>query len=268
MSGIDPNEGLKARNDLLWIVDHWTRLRAALVGSGGNALTGMPGAASAGGQSVIDLGVSDLMAEIEDNVARHYGHILIDEAPLMHGCDNECYRTSPVTPVEKCPQVFKSITTSSMPRLLREVAERYGHFTTDERLALAFCDDAHDYRERVRKVLERPAAPMYVGPCQHKGEDEAGCVGELYVREGRTEGRCRECGTPFTLAGQRAWLDAQMEDRLMTPTEIGRALKILGHEVKPGTVYKWVQRGRLSEVTDGLYRLAEARALIEKGGAA
>ena len=72
------------------------------------------------------------------------------------------------------------------------------------------------------------------------------------------------CGASFTLAEQRKWLDEQLRGRLMTLAEIPRALKILGVPVLPGTVRKWAERGRMIEVTDGLYRLADAQALAER----
>lgn len=263
---IDPATAMAARNDWIAIVNRWPALLAALRPGGGNALSGMPGG---GGESAvpIDVHVSDLLEEITQS-ARFYGRVLLDEVVPLHGCNDACYADG--VPADECPDIQRPVTTSHMPGLLSDVASRYGHFTEgDEEIGLAFCDDASDYRERVRKTLERPAPPTYVGPCQHKGEDGAGCEGELYLREGRDAGTCKVCGTPFTHVEQREFIDRELQDRLMTPTEIVRALKIIGHEVKPGTVYKWVQRGRLVEAQDGLYRLADAKVLMEtKGGAA
>lgn len=231
---LDRLVALAARDDLLWIAAHWSDLSARLRPGGGNALTGVAVATSDDGHAPIDVHVSDLMYEIEENVARFYARILADETDW--------------TP-----------TTSAMPGLLREVAARYGHFTEDDDcMALAFCDDASDYRDKVRKTLERPAPPTYVGPCQTDN-----CDGELYVREGRDAGTCRTCHQPFTLAEQRAFLDREMEARLMTQAEIPRALNILGVKVAPGTVRKWVERERLLPAIPGerLYRLADARSL-------
>lgn len=274
---MDAQTALNARTDLLWIVDHWADLRARLHGGGGNALTGLPGGSSES-PLPIDVHVSDLMREIEDQ-ARFYAAVLLDEVPPEHGCDGRCVDAwittaaeaakagQPVPPAPRtwdCPERRDPITTSTMPALLGQVAERYGHFTADEHEALDFTDEAHDFRERVRKTLERPAPPAYVGPCRVRGADSAGCGGELYLREGRDGGTCRECGTEFTEDEQRAYVRDALEERLMAPAEIVRALKIVGHEVKPGTVFKWVQRGRLEEAVDGLYRLADALELAER----
>lgn len=274
---MDAQTALDARTDLLWIVERWPRLQARLHGGGGNALTGMPSGSNEA-PLPIDVGVSDLMREIEDQ-ARFYAAVLLDEVPPEHGCDGQCVETwlavaaeatkavqhTPPAPSSwDCPERRAPITTSAMPALLGQVAERYGHFTADEREALDFCDEAHDFRERVRRTLERPAPPTYVGPCPARGTEGDGCAGELYLREGRERGTCRECGTEFTRDEQLDYVSDALEERLMTPAEIVRALKIVGHEVKPGTVFKWVQRGRLEEAVDGLYRLADALDLAER----
>jgi len=241
---MDPNLGLAARNDLLYIADHWTDLRARLRPGGGNALTGMN--VSGGGDEghcPIDVHVSDLLHEIEDE-ARMLGHVLMDET------DDWAPRTS------------------RMPALLVDVAQRYGHWTAgdDERAALDFMDWAHEYAGKVRRALERPAPPSYVGPCQGKGEDGAGCAGELYVREGREGGKCRECGAEFSREGQMEFLAREMQDRLMTQTEIARALKIVGHAVQAATVYKWVEREKLKPAVEGerLYRFADALGIVAR----
>ncbi len=232
---IDAQTALNAREDLLWIASQWPALTARLrpTRQSGNDTP----VKTSDRPAPIDLHISDLMHEIEENVARFYGRVLLDE-------------TDDWTP-----------RTSSMPGLLIDVAHRYGHFTEDDELALAFCDDANDYRHKVMRALERPAPPRYIGPCQGKGEDGAGCAGELYVREGRDAGRCPECGEAFTVAEQRDWLEAELADRLMTASEIVSALHVLDIRTPIGTVKSWISRKRLHPAADGLYRLSEARQL-------
>jgi hypothetical protein len=276
---VDAQTALNARDDLIWITTHWADLRARLHGGGGNALTGLPGG-SAENPLPIDVHVSDLMREIEDQ-ARFYAAVLLDEVPPEHGCDGRCVdgwiataaeatKTGQAVPpapnTQDCPDRRDPITTSAMPALLGQVAARYGHFTADEREALDFCDEAHDFRERVRKTLERPAPPTYVGPCPELGTDGNGCAGELYLREGRAGGTCRECGTEFTEDEQREWVAGEMQDRLMTATEIGSALVVLGFPAPASTVRSWIGRERLKPVGPGeprLYRLAEALGLAK-----
>lgn len=233
---IDPNLGLRARNDLLYIADHWTDLRARLRPGGGSALTGMPSGTS-DGHCPIDVHVSDLLWEVESE-ARMLAHVLMDE-------------TDDWTP-----------RTSRMPGLLADVAERYGHWTAggDERAALDFMDWAEEYAGKVRRALERPAPPSYVGPCQGRGEDGAGCAGELYLREGRDAGRCRECGAEFTRFEQEAFVEDALRERLMTVGEITSALAVLHMETPYRTVQSWARRKKIEPVDKeaGLYRLADA----------
>jgi hypothetical protein len=255
---------LDARDNLLWIVARWTDLKNRLRPGGGNAQNGVI-AAGSDGSVPIDVYVSDLMYEIEECVARYYGKILLEEVPPRHGCaqpedgkyDHE---------TNACPLRIDPITTSVMPNLLAQVARRFGHFTNDPRVALGFSDDASMYRDKVKKVLERPAPPTYVGPCRHRGEDGSGCIGELYVGENKTEGECRACGTKFTLVEQREWLEREMEARLMTPSEIVSALMVLGYKVPVSTVKSWIRRKRLDEAVkdSGLYRLADAHDLATR----
>lgn len=266
MTALDPNLGLAARNSLLYIADHWADLRARLRPGGGNALTGMPGGTSEG-HCPIDVDVSDLLLEIE-NEARMLAYVLMDEATMEVPAivlDEQGQPKEVTRPVPWEPR------TSRMPALLVDVAQRYGHWTAgDERTALEFCDWAHEYEGRVRRALERPAPPSYVGPCGGKGDDGAGCAGELYLRPDRDSGTCRECGCEFTRAGQLDYLAREMEDRLMEPAEIVRALKIVGHAVQAATVFKWVQRGKLRPAVEGerLYRFADALGIVERKVAA
>lgn len=244
---VDNVTGLNARDDLLYIVHKWPELERALGGGGSSALTGMPPGPS-GRPLPIDVHVSDLLREIEDNVARFYGHILLDEADDW-------------TP-----------TTSTMPGLLRDVAMRYGHFTTDPDLAQGFADDAHDYRHRVTKTLERPPSPTYVGPCPARGEDDAGCDGELYVREDQIGGDCRSCGAPWTLIEQHDYLEREMASLRLTYTETWRALKILDKAVSMRTWERWTSAGtvdrpktpKIAPDDDGMYSLAEAIQLTRR----
>jgi len=218
----------------------------------------MPGA---GGESVIpiDVHVSDLLEEITQS-ARFYGRVLLDEVVPLHGCNDACYADG--VPVEECPDIQRPVTTSFMPGLLVDVATRYGHFTEgDEEIGLAFCDDAHQYREKVRKQLYRGERGEYVGPCQ-----VADCTGELYMAAEVTAGTCKVCKTPYTYAEQRTFIAGELDAALRTRREIVVALKILGYEVQRSTLDKWVQRGRLVEVDDGLFRLADAMALMGRKG--
>lgn len=225
-----------ARSDLLWICDRWPDLKARLHPArdgGGDGVRTTPTS-----REPIDLHISDLMHEIETE-ARMLGRELLEEADDWQP------------------------TTSSMPGLLRDVAERYGHFTAGsgffgQKRALDFCDWAHDYRNRVTHALERPASPSYIGDCPADG-----CVGDLYVKPGRTRIWCRECGGETDVEEQRKFVRQKLKERLMTPSELTSALVLIGLPVPHNTVKSWIQRKRLHEVVDGLYRLVDAMALAE-----
>ena len=228
---VDTKTALEAHRNLRWIADHWPDLRARLHPARGSGLNGMPGH-SADPPSPIDLHVSDLMFEITE-MARYWAEELVRE-----------------TDDWRAASWF-------MPELLVAVADRYGHWTADEeRVALEFTDWAEDYRGRVKKALERPPAPRYIGPCQSPE-----CDGELYLRPGKFMVTCHVCGLPTTEAAQMEFVEAQLRTRLMERREIVSALMILGHPTPPRTVDTWIDRGRLPHVADGLYRLETALEL-------
>ncbi|WP_208012579.1 hypothetical protein, partial [Cellulomonas shaoxiangyii] len=179
------------------------------------------------------------MHEIEEE-ARSLGHVLLDETE------------------DWAPR------SSRMPVLLYDVAARYGHWTAgDERTALAFCDWAEEYASKVRRALERPAPPDYVGPCQGVGEDGAGCGGELHLRQDRDGGTCRECGQEFTREGQAAFVREALKDRLMTLSEIASALVVLDMEVPYRTIQSWARREKIKPASEDepLYRFEDALTL-------
>jgi predicted RNA-binding Zn-ribbon protein involved in translation (DUF1610 family) len=232
----DPRSALDARDQWLYITRQWPALTKALAGRGGNALNGVKITHNPDPSAVIDIHVSDLLHELT-TTTEFYARILMDETTW--------------TP-----------TTSAMPQLLVEVATRYGHFVTDpdDAMATGFMDDAHTYSERVRLTLEPPARPNYLGPCRTQN-----CEGELFIREDRDHARCPNCGTTTTRTEQAMWLQVELEDRLLTPTEIGRALKMLERPVTDRTIWRWIERGALIRDEDsGLYPLKQAITLAPR----
>lgn len=252
-------EGLEARDNLLYLVTSWSALKARLQREGGNPLTGR---VSGSGERplVIDTYVSDLLHEIETE-ARSLAHALMDDTSDGPG--------EPWTP-----------RTSTMPALLADVAERYGHWTAgDDRTALAFCDWAHEYAGKVRRALERPVPPQYFGDCPltypegtvREGQDVGGlgCSGSLYRAGVQAEMTCRECGGVTTVEAQREFLREQLDSRILSAGEIRTALVVMGYGVPWSTVKDWTQpRGgrppRLPEAYEqerGFYRLRDAQDL-------
>jgi hypothetical protein len=259
--------GLGARADLLYVADHWRSLTALLTPSTSTP-DGMPRAESQDPHLPIDVEVSDLMETITNDV-RFYARILLDEVPAQHGCLGVCHGSlDHVCEVGcqgagpfNCPDPQTAVTSSRMPTMLRDVAARFGHFTADPREKVEFCDMAHEMRNTVEKALTSRIPAKYVGPCQ-----TTECAGELYVTEEALFAECRICGGSFSRPARRDWLNTQMGERLMTASEIGVALKMLGSTTQASTVRWWIFRAKqgkrgLVEVEDGLYRLADAVAL-------
>lgn len=266
-------EGLAARDAWLYVAHAWPELQTRLIPGDGAA----GGGAGDPARAPIDVAVSDLMREIEDE-ARFYARVLLDEVPPAHGCDGachgspehrcECVPDTAVVLAEECPDRRDPITTSTMPGLLVEVATRYGHFTEqDDRIALDFCDAAHEAQRKVHGAIQRPAPPRWVGPCP---TDE--CDGDLRAPEGTDLARCRVCGTSVGPMEWRALMFEAFEQRVMTRSEIVSALTITRHEVKMRTLDQWITRRRMvavGEIRDhkgnrvSVYRFADAWNLAE-----
>jgi hypothetical protein len=131
---IDNLQALRARDDLLAVAASWGALKARLRpadGSGDGVRT------APDSRPPVDLGVSDLLAEIEAH-ARFLGKVLLDEVPPEHGCDGACHGApghrcagrlcategEPLVPVAGCLMRRDPVTTSVMPGLLEQAALR------------------------------------------------------------------------------------------------------------------------------------------------
>lgn len=256
----DPATGLDAKNALLDIAAKWALLHALVAGGGGRALTGMP-TGDTPNPIPIDVTIVDLMTDVEEHT-RFYAQVLLDEVPTRHGCGVTCATVEPPRTADQCPDRIYPIHDDDTPGLLRQIADRYGHFLNHE-LEEAFIDDAIRLHGYVRKTVAPPAPPVYVGPCP-----TFGCDGELRLRDNRDAGMCPKCGAGFDRASHEAWLAEQMNERLMTQTELVTALKTLGTPVTDRTIRRWVAAGKLTPVEEGLYRLAQAINLAPRKAAA
>lgn len=234
---MDNLTALAARDDLLAIVAAWPALQARLEPNG--ASNGGGPRPAPGSRPPINVDVSDLIHEIT-GAAIFYGQVLIEETDDWQ------------------PD------TSEMPGLLHSVALRFGHFTNngDDKTGYDFTDTAHELRRKVTLTLERPEPPRWMGPCV---VDE--CDGELKLHGHRIDTRCPVCGNVAGLAEIRAHLYDALSTRLMTRSELISAMFVLGIEVKPKTLDKWVERERLPKAVEDpdLFRLEDALKLAERG---
>ena len=146
---------------------------------------------------------------------------------------------------------------------LRLIAKRYGHFTADpdEKIALDFCDEAHELVRKVEVLIVQPLPPQWAGPC-------AGleCDGGMFQSKAQGTAKCDTCGALMTFSDWAEWLARKAEIVLMDRGEILVALKTLGHPTKANTLSHWVTRHRVLAVTatPEMFRLSEVLELAEK----
>jgi hypothetical protein len=169
-----------ARNHLLDIAGIWPELEAR-VARGGN-----PDPRDSGDQGKrkrrsvapipIDPAVVDVMAEVEAWVV-FLAHILMDEVII---------ETPVLGPVRATLSVSWAPVGVSTPGLLRQVAERVGHFTEheDEMLRLAFMDEVRDFAHKAQNAA-RPPSRRWIRlgvPCLEHGTSDLGerivCTGQ------------------------------------------------------------------------------------------
>lgn len=179
----------------------------------------------------IDLVASDLLAEL-DQSANFYLSALLMETP----------------DVKRFPD--------GLAAQLALVGERHGHWTSDadEKIALDFCDEAHEMLRKVERLIVQPVPPRFMGPCL------AACGGDLYLTHGKIIATCDQCGSAADPGSVRDQIFSALESRLMRRTELVPALRLLGGKVTNEALKKWVQRGRLVPVVrePEMFRLTDA----------
>lgn len=217
---------LDARDNLNHIAHHWADLQHQLGGLHSTPTDKITVQTSGDPRAPINLHVHDLIEDITQWAA-WATHQLTEHAGITWAGGNT-------------------------PNALRHLAQHHECWDGVDDFEHA----AARYRRKTDKALRNTNPHRHLGPCTTPG-----CDGEIYATDTTTTGTCPRCGTPWTPNGQYAWLKNQAETVLLTRPEIVTALKRLGHETKTDTVKKWVQRGRLPEVEQGLYRLEDALTL-------
>lgn len=237
-AGLDRLAILGARDDLLALADLLPDLRARLATGGGNALTGMPGA-SAEAPLPFDVGVSDLL----EDIATHLLHL----EHLVGACARDPRDTA----------------------RLRAAAYAAGATVHDDADAVAQWDTARALRDRAETILGAKVRADWLGPCPTPG-----CPAEVYLHADQAARICGSCGTVVTRGGQAQAAAAELDERVMTLSELASALVVTGTPVPYRTLQTWARRGRLPEHVEregersGLYPFAAAYALAcERHGA-
>ena len=186
----------------------------------------------------IDLGASDLLFDLDTSASFYCSALLME-----------------TDDVKRMPDALED--------QLRLIAKRYGHFTADadEKIALDFCDEAHELMCKVEVLVIQPLPPQWAGPCA-MGE----CDGGMFQSKAQGTARCDTCGALMTFGDWAEWLARKAEIVLMDRGEILDALKMLGHPTKTNTLVQWIARKRVLPATTKpeMFRLSEVLALAEK----
>lgn len=167
----------------------------------------------------------------------------------------------------------------STEQRLRDIASRYGHFTVDtnerwvkptvdmpeghwQRVAIDFCDRAHELVNRARGLVEQPPPPRFMGPCR-----DTECGGDVYLIAFDKMPRCTTCDLGHDAADMRQQLIRALESRLLKRDELREALNIAkppgSKRVPAATMRQWIKRGRLVPVIRDpeLFRMTDAMEL-------
>jgi hypothetical protein len=109
--------------------------------------------------------------------------------------------------------------------------------------------------EAARRTVDLPPQKRYVGPCEDCGNDlyvpALGSGTPRFVRcAARVErdGDVEACGAEYPLEARRAWLLEQAYDRLLTASEMSRAIRELapGKPISRNLISQWGARGRIA----------------------
>lgn len=110
----------------------------------------------------------------------------------------------------------------------------------------------------IRGVVRGPAPQKYLGPCgavveppecnpiRHAPDcpQDCGiaypCDGDVYAREGASDGACRVCGAKWSTGERAVWLDGVARSWLYHANEIADA-----YPIKAATIRAWLSRGLL-----------------------
>lgn len=240
---------LGARDDHLAVAGLLPDLRARLATGGGNALTGLP-TGSAETPLPFDVGVSDLLDDISAHTA-YLARTLLDAGVTLTA-------------------------TTATGRLKQAAYEAWRTITTDAE-AIALWDTARDLRERAETILGAKVRADWLGPCP-----TAGCPAEVYLRADQHARVCGECGAVVTRQGQAEHAATELDERLLTLSELASALVVCRVPVPYRTLQTWARRGRIPEHVEwqawrgipyplprsGLYPFAAAyRLACERHGA-
>lgn len=104
-------------------------------------------------------------------------------------------------------------------------------------------NNIHAMTRAARRTIDLAAERRYVGPCDQCGAD-------MYVGMRAETVHCPtpDCDATYPIAERRLWLLEQAYDRLLTASEMARAIpQLLGRPISAGLITKWAERGRIAK---------------------
>ncbi|MCW2902286.1 MAG: hypothetical protein JWO67_4551 [Streptosporangiaceae bacterium] len=139
------------------------------------------------------------------------------------------------------PGIGVDATTAAAGHLLLEITAIRKHPAVTEMV-----DEITDAIRQARRVIDRPADRIFVGPCYAEFEGVT-CTEDLYARPGAGEVRCKTCGVTHAVAERRSWLLEQARDRLFTVREAAQMMgDVGGITVTEDRIRGYLRRNRIA----------------------
>lgn len=101
------------------------------------------------------------------------------------------------------------------------------------------------------RATDRAAPRIFAGICPTELEGQE-CATPVYTPEGRTEARCKTCGSRWDVTDWRDRALLAAGPATGTPAEISRMLSdpVTREALPQGTIRQWVNRGKLTHVNE------------------
>jgi len=136
---------------------------------------------------------------------------------------------------------------------------------------------APDLKRELREVLwqcdtvtDRKTPRVFAGICPLENEDGVECGTPVYVVEGKTEAKCRECKATWDVTDWRGRALAAAGYNTGTAAEVSRMLSDPARNIalRQGTIRQWINRGKLTPIgyRQGrpVYQVRKVRNLWER----
>jgi transcription elongation factor Elf1 len=121
-------------------------------------------------------------------------------------------------------------------------------------------DEITDAIGQARRVVDRPADRMFVGPCLVEFEGVT-CHEDLYAKPRAAWVVCKVCGSSHDVAERRDWMLNDASDRLFTVREAAQILGSYGNlRITESTIRGYISGGKL-----GYHGKVEGSSVIRLG---